>query len=184
VQSVVLTRVSFAGGVMTNVLCWRHARAYVIAVNVKGTENLIQACRLNNVTQLVYTSTSSVVNDGSDIQNGDENLPYPKSHLDYYSATKAEAERIVIAANGLPNGTHLPPFPTRTHAVSGGTNVVVAGIVVCMSACACLNECVRVNAYVFSLGQTLVHLLTASPCIVWTTRCALYCTADCQGSHR
>jgi nucleoside-diphosphate-sugar epimerase len=74
-------------------------------VNVRGTKNVLSACmRAGTVRRLVYTSTASVVIDGTDIQNGDESMPYPRYHLDTYSASKAHAERLVIAANGSLNG--------------------------------------------------------------------------------
>ncbi|MCX6333482.1 MAG: NAD-dependent epimerase/dehydratase family protein, partial [Bacteroidia bacterium] len=47
--------------------------------NVKGTENIVNACRKNKIRWLVYTSSASVVFDGNDIKGGDESLPYPQS---------------------------------------------------------------------------------------------------------
>ncbi|GAM28080.1 hypothetical protein SAMD00019534_112560 [Acytostelium subglobosum LB1] len=69
------------------------------SVNVTGTETLVEACRRANVRQLVYTSSSSVVFNGSDIVNGDETMPYVKTHLDPYNKTKELGERAVLAAN-------------------------------------------------------------------------------------
>lgn len=78
------------------------------SVNVRGTKNVISACmRAGTVRRLVYTSTASVVIDGTDIQNGDEAMPYPRYHLDTYSASKAHAERLVIGANGSLNGATM-----------------------------------------------------------------------------
>lgn len=76
-----------------------------VDVNVKGTKNIIDACLHCGVPKLVYTSTGSVILDGYDVKMGDESLPYPESFLDSYSATKAEAEKLVIEANGSLNGT-------------------------------------------------------------------------------
>ncbi len=70
-------------------------------VNVEGTRNVIAACQSNGVPRLLYTSSIDVVFDGSPIANGDESLPYPKRHLDYYGTTKMMAEQDVIAANGV-----------------------------------------------------------------------------------
>ena len=40
------------------------------------------------------------------VQNGDEDrLSYPKHYLDLYSQTKAQAEQLIIAANGSLNCT-------------------------------------------------------------------------------
>ncbi|XP_048371790.1 short-chain dehydrogenase/reductase family 42E member 1 isoform X2 [Sphaerodactylus townsendi] len=71
-------------------------------VNVRGTENVIRACRKHGVSKLVYTSTYNVVFGGQVIKNGDESLPYLPLHLhpDHYSRTKAVAEMKVLEANG------------------------------------------------------------------------------------
>lgn len=67
--------------------------------NVVGTQNVIVACQQHNIPHLVYTSSPSVVDAGKDIAGGDESLPYPERHAVAYSATKAEAERLALAAN-------------------------------------------------------------------------------------
>jgi 2-alkyl-3-oxoalkanoate reductase len=83
--------------------------------NVTGTENVIAACKKHGIRKLVYTSTPSVVHGGGDIEGGNESLPYP-THFDaYYPATKATAEKAVLAANG-------PGFATvalRPHLIWG-----------------------------------------------------------------
>ncbi|KAF3446130.1 hypothetical protein FNV43_RR11309 [Rhamnella rubrinervis] len=72
------------------------------SVNVDGTKNVIDACVELKVKRLIYTSSPSVVFDGvHGIINGDESLPYPAKHVDYYSATKAEGEALVIKSNGV-----------------------------------------------------------------------------------
>ncbi|MBN3272998.1 D42E1 reductase, partial [Polyodon spathula] len=80
-------------------------------VNVRGTENVIQACLKNGVPRLVYTSTFNVVFGGQVIENGDESLPYLPLHLhpDHYSRTKSIAEMAVLKANGavLENGSGI-----------------------------------------------------------------------------
>lgn len=74
------------------------AREYA-ATNVEGTRNVIQACRANGIQRLVYTSTPSVVSVRGGIEGGDESLPYAERFPSPYPATKAEAERAVLAAN-------------------------------------------------------------------------------------
>jgi len=69
------------------------------AVNVGGTANVIDACRVNRVRNLVYTSTPSVVFNHADINGGDETLPYGESFLCHYAESKARAEQLVLAAN-------------------------------------------------------------------------------------
>ncbi|XP_067396257.1 short-chain dehydrogenase/reductase family 42E member 1 [Emydura macquarii macquarii] len=77
-------------------------RKLIEDVNVRGTENIIQACRKAGVPSLVYTSTYNVVFGGQVIENGDESLPYLPLHLhpDHYSRTKSLAEMKVLQANG------------------------------------------------------------------------------------
>jgi 2-alkyl-3-oxoalkanoate reductase len=70
------------------------------ATNVVGTHNVIEACRRHGVKKLVYTSTPSVVFSGFDMRNTSEDVPFPTKYLNHYACTKAEAERLVIAANG------------------------------------------------------------------------------------
>jgi len=67
--------------------------------NVRGTELLIAACRRNGIRRLVFTSSPSVVFDGRDQEGIDESAPYPRRHRSAYSATKALAEQLVLAAN-------------------------------------------------------------------------------------
>ncbi|KAI4376459.1 hypothetical protein MLD38_014219 [Melastoma candidum] len=72
------------------------------SVNVQGTKNVIDACVELKVKRLIYTSSPSVVFDGvHGILNGDESLPYATKHIDFYSATKAEGEALVIKSNGI-----------------------------------------------------------------------------------
>lgn len=68
-------------------------------INVEGTTHVLEACRARGVTQLIYTSTPSVVFGRYDLEGVDESTPYPARHLASYPATKAEAERRVRAAN-------------------------------------------------------------------------------------
>lgn len=72
---------------------------HVYDINVSGTQNVIDACLARGVKKLVYTSSIDVVFDGRPIVEGDESLPYARTFLDYYSETKADAERLVLASN-------------------------------------------------------------------------------------
>lgn len=75
-------------------------RAEFEAVNVRGTEHVIAACRAEGVGRLVFTSSPSVVLGGTDVEGADESLAYPADHGAHYPATKAEAERRVLDADG------------------------------------------------------------------------------------
>ncbi|GAQ83800.1 sterol-4alpha-carboxylate 3-dehydrogenase (decarboxylating) [Klebsormidium nitens] len=70
-------------------------------VNVKGTRFLLDAAAQSGVKKFVFTSSASVVFDGTGIAGGDESMPYPKKPLDHYTHTKAQAEQLVLKANGV-----------------------------------------------------------------------------------
>ncbi|MCC7015290.1 MAG: NAD-dependent epimerase/dehydratase family protein [Planctomycetes bacterium] len=75
-------------------------RASYVESNVTGTENVIAACEQRKVRRLVFTSSPSVVFDGTDHLDASNDLPYPVSYLCEYPRTKALAEQLVLAANG------------------------------------------------------------------------------------
>ncbi len=74
-------------------------RIEVYDVNVRGTENIIQACVQSGVKKLIYTSSNNVVLDRP-IAGGDETLPYATTFIDHYTESKVLAEKAVLAANG------------------------------------------------------------------------------------
>jgi len=85
------------------------------AANVTGTLNVIDACRRNGVSKLVYTSTPSVVFRGDHVRNATESEPVAGKCLAAYVATKAEAERLVIRANS----SSLATVALRPHLIWG-----------------------------------------------------------------
>ena len=76
---------------------WGTYRDYY-KTNVVGTQNVIDGCTRNNVAILVYTSTPSVVFDGTDLQGVNESVHYPTKFNAYYPQTKAMAEQLVLKA--------------------------------------------------------------------------------------
>ncbi len=66
--------------------------------NVRGTENVIAACRECGVGVLVHTSTPSVTFGTTDLEGVDESVGYADHFEAFYGETKAEAERRVLAA--------------------------------------------------------------------------------------
>jgi nucleoside-diphosphate-sugar epimerase len=90
--------------------------------NVIGTKNILNACQMHNVSRLVYTSSPSVIFDGSDAKGIDESALYPKAYHSLYSKTKAIAEQAVIKASG----SHLRTIILRPHLIWGpeDTNLV------------------------------------------------------------
>jgi nucleoside-diphosphate-sugar epimerase len=67
--------------------------------NVIGTKNVLAACSHAGVGRLVFTSSASVVFGDADMAGVDESVPYPVHPRSPYTATKAEAERLVLAAD-------------------------------------------------------------------------------------
>jgi nucleoside-diphosphate-sugar epimerase len=83
--------------------------------NVTGTLNVIDACRINKIHRLVHTSSPSIVFDGEDEDGIDESTPLPLHYLTNYQKTKAEAEKAVLAANGM----QLATVALRPHLLFG-----------------------------------------------------------------
>jgi nucleoside-diphosphate-sugar epimerase len=67
--------------------------------NVVATQNVIGACKKHNINYLVYTSTPSVVFDGTSEEGIDESTPYAETFFNAYQETKAEAEQLVLRSN-------------------------------------------------------------------------------------
>ncbi|MBW2375523.1 MAG: NAD-dependent epimerase/dehydratase family protein [Deltaproteobacteria bacterium] len=72
----------------------------VWAVNLGGTENMLEAARENGVPRFIYISSGSVVYEGKDIENGDESLPYSSVSQAPYADSKIAAEKLALADNG------------------------------------------------------------------------------------
>ena len=69
--------------------------------NVVGTRNVLAACRAHGIGKLVYTSTPSVTHRATHPVEGlgADQVPYGENLQAAYAATKAIAEREVVAAN-------------------------------------------------------------------------------------
>ena len=94
------------------------------STNVTGTETLINECLKAEVSGLVFTSTSSVVFDGSNQEGIDEVYPYPSKQISHYASTKAIAEKLILDANSESLKTiALRPYlvwgPYDTHLIPG-----------------------------------------------------------------
>lgn len=100
---------------------WGPAKEF-FEVNVGGTKNVIDACRMAGVPRLVYTSSPSVVYSGGNLAGVDESAPLCTEAPCAYPTSKAEAERFVLAANGAT----LATVALRPHLVwgPGDKNVV------------------------------------------------------------
>ena len=93
---------------------WGHFEDFS-RTNIGGTLAVLAACELNGIGKLVYTSTPSVVHSGTDIEGGNERLPYAQHFSAHYPATKAAAEQKVLAANGA----KLATVALRPHLIWG-----------------------------------------------------------------
>jgi len=104
---------------------WGPERDYQRA-NVEGTRNILDACRSAGVSRLVYTSSPSVVFNGSDLAGADESAPYPSRFDAAYPETKAIAEQLVLAANSA----GLATVSLRPHLIWGpGDNNLLPRII-------------------------------------------------------
>ena len=91
-------------------------------VNLKGTKNIVKACKQCGIKRLIYTSSCSVTlskDTKLHSENIDEFAPYPKVPLNEYIRTKGEAEMAVREANGE-NG--LRTCALRLGPIVGGMN--------------------------------------------------------------
>lgn len=69
--------------------------------NVVGTRHVLDACRAQGIARLVYTSTPSVTHRATHPVEGlgADQVPYGEDFQAPYAATKAIAEKLVLAAN-------------------------------------------------------------------------------------
>lgn len=93
---------------------WGRRRDF-FEINVDGTRNVLEACRQQGVSRLVYTSSPSVVFGAEPLSGVDESQPYPSKFLALYPQTKAMAEQMVLAANG----GSLATLALRPHLIFG-----------------------------------------------------------------
>lgn len=125
------------------------------AMNVDGTRNVVAAAERAGVRRIVYVSAAAVVMGRPEPQLGvTEDLPLHRMGFAPYSASKAEAEDILRAANerrtGLSTVAIRPPFtwgpdmPALDHmveTVKAGQFRWVAGGAQAMSTCHVDNLC-------------------------------------------
>ena len=93
---------------------WGNKESY-FKPNVQGTENILEACRLNNIDRLIYTSTPSVTFNGEDESGINESQPYAAQFLNFYGLSKAIAEENVLKANS----ESLKTVALRPHLIWG-----------------------------------------------------------------
>jgi nucleoside-diphosphate-sugar epimerase len=94
---------------------WGDPKAYW-TTNVEGTRNVLAGCLAAKVKRLVFTSSPSVCFDGKDHVRAGNDLPHASTFLAAYPRTKAQAERIVLGANGTDG---LATCVLRPHLIVG-----------------------------------------------------------------
>jgi nucleoside-diphosphate-sugar epimerase len=72
------------------------------AINVGGTETVLEGCRRHGVRRLVYVSSPAVLSNGTHQTNLTDDTPYPAHFTSVYARTKKEGEdRVNAARNDL-----------------------------------------------------------------------------------
>ena len=85
-------------------------------INVLGAKNVIKACKTKSVNVLVYTSSPSVAYSAEyNIEDMDEDNPYPSKYLAHYPRSKAIAEKLILEANC----SELKTVALRPHLIWG-----------------------------------------------------------------
>jgi nucleoside-diphosphate-sugar epimerase len=69
-------------------------------LNVRGTQNVIDACRKTGVRRLVHVGTEAALMAGEPLIDVDEHAPLRPDSPALYPSSKAKAERLVTGANG------------------------------------------------------------------------------------
>jgi len=69
-------------------------------LNVRGTRNVVGACRAAGVRRLVHVGTEAALMAGQPLINVDEDAPLRPDSAALYSSSKAKAEELVRAADG------------------------------------------------------------------------------------
>lgn len=86
------------------------------SINTLGTQHVVAGCQANGVQRLIYTSSPSVVFDGTDHIDADASLPYPENWLCHYPHSKALGEQAVLQAN---DDAGLRTVSLRPHLIWG-----------------------------------------------------------------
>ncbi len=99
-------------------------------INVRGTANVIEACRAAGVRRLVHASTEAVLLAGEPLVNVDETAPLRPDSKSPYCSSKARAEQLVRDANdGLETVAVRPRFVW-----GAGDTTVLPGLVQAVNA--------------------------------------------------
>ncbi|KAK9489479.1 3-beta hydroxysteroid dehydrogenase/isomerase family-domain-containing protein [Lipomyces doorenjongii] len=117
-------------------------------VNVDGTQTIVDVALeqefWSTIKAVVYTSSASVIYDGSDLKNADETFEFPEVAMDAYNETKVLGEQIVLSANG--KGAGLKTCALRPSGLFGpGDRQLVPGMLAVL----------KTNGTLFQLGDNM-----------------------------
>jgi len=90
--------------------------------NVRGAQNVLNACKAAGVRKLIYTSSASVSFDCKPQHGADETAPYPDRWYAHYPHSKAIAEKMVLNAAGADSSgesSELLTCSLRPHLIIG-----------------------------------------------------------------
>lgn len=138
--------------------------------NVLGTESVITACLENDIRSLVYTSTPSVVFNGTDEEGIDESTPYPDKYYNHYQYTKGIAERKIMAVNS----NVLSTVSLRPHLIWGPDDPHLVGRILDRAKAGTLRFVNRENKIdsTFIDNAVSAHLFAADTLRRHKSRCA------------
>ncbi len=77
-----------------------HKPQTVYEINTDGTAGALKASQEAGVSAFIHTSSLDAVITTKPLRNVDESIPYPARYPNAYCGSKAEAEKLVFAANG------------------------------------------------------------------------------------
>ncbi|KAM6451625.1 3 beta-hydroxysteroid dehydrogenase type 7 isoform 2-T4 [Liasis olivaceus] len=102
----------------------------IMAVNLQGTKNVIEACATQGTQYLIYTSSMEVVGPnikGHPFYRGNEDTKYEAIHHHPYPLSKAKAEQLVLEANGrlMPDGKRLVTCALRPTGIYGENHLLM-----------------------------------------------------------
>ncbi|XP_052034526.1 3 beta-hydroxysteroid dehydrogenase/Delta 5--_4-isomerase type 4-like isoform X1 [Apodemus sylvaticus] len=110
-------------------------RQTMLDVNLKGTQNLLEACVQASVSAFVFCSTVEVAGPNSYkeiVLNGHEEEHHESTWPDPYPYSKKMAEKAVLAANGslLKNGGTLHTCALRSMYIYGERSSIISNIII------------------------------------------------------
>ncbi|XP_078392065.1 3 beta-hydroxysteroid dehydrogenase type 7-like [Cetorhinus maximus] len=105
----------------------RNSPSKIWAINYQGTRNVINACKEMGIQFLLHTSSMEVVGPnakGEHFIRGDEDTPYAIELEGPYAQSKAQAEEMVLSANGaaVAGGKTLVTCALRPTGIYGENN--------------------------------------------------------------